>query len=680
MSKRTDGIHSLALVGSAGAGKTTLGEALLFAAGAITTKGAIERKSTTLDHDPQAQEQQHSLSASIACFDYQARHIQLLDTPGYPDFLGHALAAVEAVETVGVVINAASGIDMTARRFLHLAETRGICRFIIINRMDAEGVDLLGLLEAIREEFGGECLALNLPAPGRDAVSDCYYRAEGQTEFASVEDAHSRIVDQIVEMDEELMSLYLDQGQELKPEQLHDAFEAALREGHLIPVCFTSARTGAGVAELLQLLVDLMPNPAEGNPPPFLRGEGEAAQPVRARNEPELHAIAHVFKIAFDPFVGKQAFLRLHQGTLRRDQKLLIGDGRQSFKLAHLYKPFGKDLREVESIGPGEIGVVVKVEEIHRDAILHDAHEEDYWHYQTLGFPAPLYGLAIAAKSKADEQKLAEVLHRLAEEDPCLQMEQNAVTRETVLKGLGELHLRLTLERMSSRHKLDVDTRPPRIAYRETLQAPAEGHYRHKKQTGGAGQFGEVFLKVEPLERGTGFEFVDAVVGGAIPGQYMSAVEKGIREAMASGVVAGFPVDDVRVIVYDGKYHSVDSKEVAFVTAAKKAFFDAALKARPVVLEPVVNLDVVAPDQAMGDITGDLSSRRARILGTDSQGGHALVIHGQAPLAELGGYSTRLKAMTGGEGSFSLELSHYEAVPPGVQQELAKHYAIRDEE
>ena len=679
MSIRIDGIHSLALVGPTGAGKTSLAEALMFAAGAITSKGCVEKKTTVLDFDPQEHEQQHSLQSAIAAFDYNSHHLQLIDTPGYPDFVGHSLSALEAVETMAVVVNAATGLDMVTRRMLTLGAERGICRLIIINKIDADGADLPGLLDAIRAEFGSECLALNLPAPGRDAVVDCYFNPDGKSDFSSVADAHSRIIDQVVEVDEELMALYLEQGQELQPAQLHDPFEQALREGHLIPVCFTSARTGAGVQELLEVITTLMPTPLEGNPPPFRLGEGEDSRVMTTEPDPEQHVVAHVFKIGFDPFVGKQAIFRVHQGTLRRDQKLLIGDGRKSFKVGHLFKLFGKELKEVDSVGPGEIAAVVKIDDIHRDAILHDAHEEDLLHYQPLPFPTPLFGLAVLPKAKGDEQKLSEVMHKLSEEDPCLTVEQNAVTRETVLKGLGELHLRLTLEKMASKYKLDVETHPPRIAYRETLQGAAEGHHRHKKQTGGAGQFGEVFLRVQALERGAGFEFVDEVVGGAIPGQFMSAVEKGVREALAMGVVAGFPVVDVRVSVYDGKHHTVDSKEVAFATAARKAFFDAALKARPIVLEPIVNLEIQAPAAAIGDITGDLSSRRARILGTDGQGAY-MQIRGQAPLAELSGYSSRLKAMTGGEGSFSLELSHYEAVPMSVQQELTKHYAIKDED
>lgn len=680
MSRATETIHSLALVGSAGVGKTSLAEALLVDAGALSSRGSVDKKSTVMDHDSQAQEQQHSLSSSVACFESEGCHIQLLDTPGYPDFIGHTLAALDAVETMVIVVSAVTGLDSMTRRLLKIGAERRLSRFIVVNKIDAEGADLAGLLASLQAEFGRECLSINLPTPARDEVLDCFSGGEGESALGSVAEAHRHLIDQVVEVDEALMTTYLEQGEVFAPSQLHGAFEQALREGHLLPVAFVSARTGAGVAAFRRLLTERLPTPLEANPRALTSGGPERRQRVYADANPTKALIAHVFKIAFDAFIGRQAFLRIHQGTLRREQKLLLGDARKAFKVSHVYKPFGKELREVDSAVAGEIAVLVKTEELHRDALVYEDHAHDTLAFEAQGRPTPLYGLAISARAKGDEQKLAEVLHKLAEEDPCLLVEHNGVTRETVLKGLGELHLRLTLERMASRHKLAIDSHPPRIAYRETLSAPAEGHYRHKKQSGGAGQFGEVHLRVEPLARGQGFEFVDAVVGGAIPGQFMGAVEKGIREALAHGVVAGYPVEDVRVTVLDGKHHSVDSKEIAFATAARKAFIEAASHAKPQVLEPIVDLDIAAPATVMGDITGDLAGRRARILGTDSEGARLMVVHAQAPLAELDGYASRLKAQTAGEGSFSLALSHYEAVPLAVQQELARHFSLKEDD
>jgi elongation factor G len=340
----------------------------------------------------------------------------------------------------------------------------------------------------------------------------------------------------------------------------------------------------------------------------------------------------------------------------------------------------GKDHVEIPRAGPGELCAVAKVDDIHFDAVLHDAAEDEHMHLLPLGFPVPVHGLAIEPKRRGDEQRMWDILQKLVDEDPCLKVEHVAVTNETVIYGLGELHLRVLLERMTEIYKCEVTTRPPRIAYRETISAPAEGHHRHKKQSGGAGQFGEVFLRIEPLPRGTGIEFVDQVKGGTIPGQYIPAVEKGVRQALDGGVIAGFPVKDVRVIVYDGKHHSVDSKDIAFTTAGRKAVIEAVRAAAPVVLEPIVNVEITAPEINMGDITGDLSSRRGQVSGTRALQAGTLAVLGQVPLSELSSYQMRLNAMTGGQGRYTLELSHYEAVPPNVQQQLMGQFRVKDED
>jgi elongation factor G len=340
----------------------------------------------------------------------------------------------------------------------------------------------------------------------------------------------------------------------------------------------------------------------------------------------------------------------------------------------------GKDHVEVPRGIPGDLCAVAKVDEMHFDAVLHDAAEDDHLHLKPLEFPVPVHGLAIEPKRRGDEQRMWEILQKLVDEDPCLKVEHAASTNETVVYGLGELHLRTLLERMSETYKCEVSTRPPRIAYRETVTVPAEGHHRHKKQSGGAGQFGEVFLRIEPLARGAGFEFVDQVKGGTIPGQFLPAVEKGVRQVLDSGVVAGYPVKDVRVIVYDGKHHSVDSKEVAFVTAGRKAFIDAVMKAQPIVLEPVVKVEITAPEFSMGDITGDLSAKRGQVNGTRTMQAGSITVHGLVPLSELNGYQARLNGMTGGQGRYTLELSHYEAVPPSAQTLLTSQYKARDDD
>ncbi|QTF93836.1 elongation factor G [Halomonas sp. BM-2019] len=671
-------IRNIALTGQAGVGKTRLAEALLAAAG--VEEAANHRKGAPLG-DAQAQEAalEHSITATPLGLPWGEAWINLIDTPGYADFQGAALSILPAVETVAVVIDAERGIDAGARRMMQWAEERGLCRLVVVNRIDAAPGRLPALLEALRERFGPECLALNLPAEGASRVVDCFFSPDGEADFASVAEAHERLVDQVVELDEELMALYLEQGEALEPSQLHDPFEAALRQGHLIPVCFVSAASGAGVAELLTVFERLMPNPLEGNPPPFLRLEEEGETAFMARPDPEAHVLAHVVRIEHDPYLGKVALFRVHQGTVSRDTRLFAGEARKAFRVGTLFRFEGRRTREVERCGPGELCALTKVEEATLDSVLHDSHDEDHIRLRPVVLPAPVFGLAIAATRRGDEQRLSESLGKLVEEDPGLAVDQDAVTQETVLRGLGELHLRTALERLGQRFKVEVETSTPSIAYRETIAVPAEGHCRHKKQTGGAGQFGEVFLKVEPLPRGAGFEFTDTIRGGTIPSSLLPAVEKGVRQALASGAVAGYPLQDVRVTVLDGKTHPVDSKEIAFVIAGRKAFLDAVRKASPLLLEPLAELGVDAPGSAMGDLTADLSASRGRILDTQTLGDQ-VNLQALVPLAEVLDYPSRLNAMTGGAGTYSLRFSHYEPAPDNVQQRLIKAYRPREEE
>jgi len=672
-------IRSLALVGQSAAGKTSLAEALLHAAGAIGAPGSLERGTTVSDFDPMERRAQHSLNSALLHLQHHDTRVHLIDTPGYPDFVGQSMTALEAVETAAVVINASTGIEMMSARMMEWALERQLCRMVIVNKIDAQGLNLQSLLAQIRETFGKECLPLNLPAGGGTKVVDCFFNTDGESDFGSVADSHRALVEQVVEVDPAFVDRYLNDG-DVDPKELHAPLEQALREGHLIPVCFVSARNGAGVAELLDVIELLLPNPSEGNPPQFYKGEGAEAKELHAATDPAKHVIAHVFKVTVDPYVGRMGIFRIHQGTVTKDSQLYIGDGRKPFKVGHLFMLQGKEHVEVPRGLPGDICAVAKVDEMHFDAVLHDAAEDDHLHLKPLPFPVPVHGLAIEPKRRGDEQRMWEILQKLVDEDPCLKVEHVAVTNETVIYGLGELHLRTLLERMSEVYKCEVNTRPPRIAYRETITAPAEGHHRHKKQSGGAGQFGEVFLKVEPLARGAGFEFVDQVKGGTIPTQFIPAVEKGIRLALDSGVIAGYPVKDVRVIVYDGKSHSVDSKDIAFATAGRKAFIDAVQKARPIVLEPIVKVEITAPEHAMGDITGDLSSKRGQVSGTHALPGGHMTVAGQVPLSELNNYQARLNGMTGGQGRYTLELSHYDPVPPNVQVQLSSQYKVKEEE
>ena len=666
-------IRNVALVGASATGKTTLTEALLLRAGAIKTAGSVERGTTVSDHDPLEKRVGHSLHAAVVNCLHDGVRLQLIDTPGALEFVGQSLPALEAVETAAIVISATTGVDSTAQRMMAHAAERKLDRMIVVNRIDVPGADCEAVLAQIRAVFGRECLPLNLPAGGGERVVDCFFNRGGETDFSSPEAAHQALVEQVVEVDAEFVDRYLNQG-DVEATELHAPLEQALREGHLVPVCFVSARTGAGVAELLDVIVRLLPNPTEGNPPDFLDGEGAGAKLVHASPDAGKHVLAHVFKVTVDPYVGKMGVLRVHQGTLTRDSQLFVGDGRKPFKVGHLFRLQGGEHLEISRALPGDICAIAKVDALHFDAVLHDAAEDSHLHLKPLTFPVPVHGIAIQPRRHGDEQRLWDLVQRSVDEDPCLRIEQVAATQETVVNGLGELHLRMLVERLRDVHKFEVETRPPRTAYRETITAKAEGHHRHKKQTGGAGQFGEVFLRVEPLARGAGIEFADVVKGGAIPGQFMQAVEKGAREALAAGVIAGYAVEDIRITVHDGKSHSVDSKDIAFATAARKATWVAIMEARPIVLEPIVDVEIVAPASAMGDITGDLASRRGQVSGTEAQLGGAMIVRGQAPAAELIAYATRLNAMTSGEGHYTVAFSHYEPAPMSVQNALRKEH------
>ncbi|BAO28413.1 elongation factor G [Sulfuritalea hydrogenivorans] len=677
----TESIRAVALVGHGGAGKTTLAEALLFKAGAINAKGSVEKGNTVCDFDPQEKAAGHSLNAALANFAWEGVHVHLIDTPGYPDFAGQATAALAGVDTAVVVINAQTGIELATERMMTAAQARGLARMIVINKIDAENVDLPGLVGEIRERFGKECLLLDLPAHDRHEVVEVLEHAAGDADFDSIAHAHRELIDQLVEEDESLLARYLEDGKDPNAAELHAPFEKALRAGHLIPILFASARSGAGIAELLHVLASLAPNPAEGNPPLFYRGASvQAGVAFDAHPDPSRHVLAHVFKIVVDPYMGKVGVFRVHQGTVRKDSQLFVGEGRKPFKVAHLYQLQGKDYLEVDELVPGDIGAVAKVEEIDFDAVLHDSHDEDNIHLRPLEFPRPMQGLAVETRRKGDEQRLFDILHKLELEDPCFEVERHPTTHETVIRGLGEMHLRYKLEKMATQYKLELDTRLPLIPYRETITTGAEGHCRHKKQSGGAGQFGEVYLKAEPLPRGSGFEFVDHVKGGVIPGVFMPAVEKGVRQALTDGVISGFPVQDIRVIVHDGKTHPVDGKEVAFFSAGRKATVEAIRAAAAIVLEPIVGIEIVAPEAAIGDLTGDLSSRRGHITGTSPRPGGTASITGEVPLAEITDYASRLKSMTGGQGAYSIEFARYAQVPPQTQQKLAASFRLKDED
>ncbi|MCE1181568.1 MAG: elongation factor G [Rhodocyclales bacterium] len=676
-----EALRTVALVGHGAAGKTMLAESLLFATQQIPAKGSVEKGNTVCDFDALEKESGHSLNSAVVHFSTEGRLVHLLDTPGYPDFAGQAMAALAGVDTALIVINAQTGVELMSERMMRYAAERKLCRMIVINKIDAENVDLPALVADIRERFGQQCLILDLPAHGGADVVEVLAQDQGDADFASVAAAHRALIDQIVEEDEDLLAQYLEDGADPSLADLHAPFEKALREGHLIPILFTSAKTGAGIKELLHVLATLAPNPAESNPPPFYKGEpGGETQAFTAVPDPALHVLAHVFKVVADPYMGKIGVFRVYQGTVKKDMQLFVGDGKRPIRIAHLYRLQGKETIEVDQLLPGDIGAVAKIDEIEFDCVLHDSHDEDHIHLVPLAFPKPMAGLAVETRKKGDEQRLFDILGKLAMEDPTFVVERHPTSNETVIRGLGEIHLKAKLAKMAGQYKLDVDTQPPRIPYRETITGNAEAMYRHKKQSGGAGQFGEVHLRIEPKGRGEGFEFVDAVKGGVIPGVFMPAVEKGVRQALAGGVLAGYAVEDLKVTVFDGKTHAVDGKEVAFTIAGRKAVIEAIRNAKPIVLEPIVSIEITVPESAIGDLTGDLSGRRGHITGTDGRGHGMAAITGEVPLAELGDYQSRLKSLTGGQGSYTIEFARYAPVAPHLQQQMASKFQLHDED
>lgn len=676
-------IRNVGLAGIAGGGKTTLAERLLFATGAINRMGSVEEGSTVSDWTQEEKDHHHSLRPSVVHFEHEGHLVNIVDTPGLSDFLGHAIASFPAVETVGLVIDAWRGVETTTRRLFTVAGERRLPRLIIINKIDEAQIDLDALTGRIRETLGSICVPINLPARGRESVVNVFDAHDDSvaTEFSSVADAHTAIVEQIVEVDEDLMSQYLEAGDPdaLDKAKVHEAFEQALREGHLVPMCYVSAKTGAGVDQLLHIFASLLPNPLEGNPRTFVNAEGKD---LNARPDADKPTIAHVFSIASDPFVGKLGYFKVHQGTMNGKSEIHVGDEKKAVRISHILRPQGKDNAEVEALGPGEIGVLAKIDEVGFDSVLHQGHDLDGLRLRPLPLPKPMYGLAVELKNHKDESKFGPAVAKLMAEDPCLKLERVMATKQTVLRGLGELHLRVVLEKLQHAFGIEVDTAPPKVAYKETIAGKADGHHRHKKQTGGAGQFGEVWLRVEPLpqDHETGFEFVNATVGGSIPRQFMPAIEKGVRMVLSDGAIAGYPLTGVKVEVYDGKYHPVDSKEVAFVTAGKRAFIDAIRKANPVLLEPFVELEVTVPSDYMGDIAGDMSTKRGRVQDTEMLGSDTCVIRATAPLGEVQNYSNELKSMTGGSGSYVMDYSHDEQTPPHIQQEVVAAYKPHEEE
>ena len=676
-------IRNIAFAGHGGCGKTLLAERLLLTAGAIQRLGTIEDGTTVSDWTDEEKSHQHSLTTGVLHFEHGGKLVNVIDTPGLADFMGQAITALPAADSIIIVVDAVKGIETVTRRVMNIAMERNLPRAIVINKIDMSEADPGGVVGRLRETFGSACLPINLPSSDGAGVINVFEEGAGDTSFSSVEEAHTQIIEQVVEMDEGLMEQYLESGAEgLEKGKVHAAFEQALREGHLIPICFTSAKHGVGAEALLDFIETYCPNPMEGNPRPF-ESTDDAGEKTAWKATPEASkpAVAHVFKVAADPFVGKLGVFRVHQGTVKAKDEIYVDDQKKSVRIGHMFKLQGKEHIEIHEIGPGDIAAVSKIEEIDLGSVLH-ADPKLHIQLQPLPIPRPMYGLAVTLPNHKDESKFGPATAKLMAEDPAFIVERVVATNQTVARGLGEMHLRVILERLKGQFGIEVNTQQPKIAYKETITAQADGHHRHKKQSGGSGEFGEVYLRVKPLPPDAEelYTFESAVVGGSIPRQFFPAIEKGVVMVLDQGAIAGYPLRGVAVEVYDGKYHAVDSKEVAFIKAGKQAFIDAIRKAKPAILEPFVELEITAPSEYMGDITGDMATRRGRVMDTGMLSADTCLIRAQAPLGELQNYSNELKSMTGGTGSFVMEYSHDEQAPPQIQQEVVAAYRPKEED
>ena len=662
----TGDIRNIVLLGHGGSGKTSLAEAMLHKTGATNRLGSVDDKTSICDYYDEEKKHRHSIQSALAHINHAGKLINIIDTPGYPDFIGPAIKAIPAAETAVIVISAPAGIETNTRKMFRLAAEANMPRLIVINKMDAENVAFPELIKGIQETFGSQCRCANLPAADKASIIDCIENETGDSPLMDVAQAHTELIESVIEADDDLMESYLG-GEEISTEKITSVFVEALKTGTLIPIVFTDARRETGVQEFLDIIARYTPSPRQVKPVQLK--DGDSLTELAA--EPAGPLAGLVFRVSFDQRSNmKYSSIRIFSGTITSETNLLRNDEKKGIRPGHTLKSQGDDNKEINAGVAGNIITLAKVEELKVGDLIHDGKAAGK--FELPAVPEPMFSLALEPATRGDEQKISTALEKLCEEDPCFKVSRDMQTKELVASGLGDLHLRIVLEKMKNRYKLSITTKEPKIPYRETITAKAEGHYRHKKQTGGAGQFGEVYLRIEPAERNSDppLQFSWDIFGASIPGQYEPAVAKGINEVMQNGVVAGFPLQDISVSVYDGKHHPVDSKEVAFRAAGKGAFTDAVQKAKPVLLEPIVNIEVTVPAENMGDIAGDLASKRGRVLGQDMLAGNFIIIKAQVPLAEVTQYNSQLKSVTGGRGSYSMSLSHYEIVPPNVQQQI----------
>ncbi len=688
-------IRNIALCGHGSTGKTTLVDQMLVTTGAVNANPSVDDETSICDFDPEEKKHKYSIESTLTHFRHGGKFFHAFDTPGYPDFIGQTICALAGVDNAIIVINAQSGIEVNTRRVFDEAGKQGLARMIVINRMDADNIDFPALVSSIQEMWGSRCVLLNVPlgqgGDFRGVASTLQVPDDTSGALIDPAEIHGPLIESIVEADEAAMERYLE-GEELSEEELGKLIGQAVAAGTLIPILCCSGKKGIGVTELLDAVALCGVSPADR--PISAKKEGEE---VTVEPDPDGPLVARVFKTRIDPFVQKLSFVRIYSGTLKKDDMVPVSTARKPVKMGPLLRVQAADTEQIDAAGPGEIVAVAKMEDLHTNSILGE------YELPPIEFPTPMVGLAVSPKSRGDETKLSAALNKVVEEDPTFRLDRDPQTKELVMTGMSELHLTIIQERLARRDKLEVETKEPKIPFRETIQAPAEGSYRHKKQTGGRGQFGEVHIRMWPLPRGTNIEefatkdrfpqmkeyhydethnflWIDSIVGGVIPGNFMPAVEKGFKERMAKGVIAGYQVQDVCVEVHFGKHHPVDSSETAFKTAGSMVFRNVFLEAKPCLLEPIVKLDVTVPEDFVGDVYSDMSGRGGRVLGSDSAGGNLQTVHAEVPLRSVTTYARTLSSMTGGQGSYSMEFSHYDVMPPNVQQEIIAKAKLEEEE
>jgi elongation factor G len=694
MARNVADIRNIAICGHGSAGKTTLVDHLLTLSGAVKGNPSVDAGTSICDFDEEEKHHKHSIEAAVVHLDYAGKRINIIDTPGYPDLVGQMIGALRAVETALIAIDAHAGIKVNTRRAWQEAGKAGCGRIIVVTKLDAENIDLPGLLAAIKETFGNGCVPLNVPVGLGDhvkgVVSTLNPPAKTDGAELDVKQIHESLVESIIEVDEKTMERYFE-GEMPSAEELSKLMVQAIAAGTLTPIVFTSTKKEVGLKELLDVLAT-----AALPPTAVPRKAATNGDEVTLKPDPAAPLAAQVFKTRIDPFVQRLSYIRVYAGTLKRDSTVHSAAARKGVKLGPLLEVQAGATQPTDEAGPGDIVAVAKCEDLHTGTSLGDVE------LPPLVFPTPMVGLAVAPKNRGDEAKLSGALHKITEEERTIHLEHDPETKEMVITGMSELHLLLMKERLKRRDHVEIETHEPKIPYRETVQMNADSSYRHKKQTGGSGQFAEVHARIYPFPEGTdpesfttkdrfpqlknshyhkesNFLWVDSVVGGSIPGNFMPAIEKGFLERTKQGVIAGFPVQNVCMEVYFGKDHPVDSNETAFRIAASKVFADVFKKARPCLLEPVVNLHITVPADKVGDVSSDLSGRRGQMVGMESAGGGQTTVEAKAPLSEVTTYARTLSSMTGGQGSFTMEFSHYDVVPGNVQQDIMSKAKVKED-